>query len=149
MRLARMKWGRRRGPPSPKMRRGEAVVELAVVTPLLLLMLFGIMEFGWAFMVHETLTNGVREACRVAVLQGSTAEDAEARFALAIASTNLTATPTIEYVDTDDPPDGVNDTVNVSVSVPYSEVTITGLGSFLGIQREFLGAVCSMRREGV
>ena len=55
--------------------RGAAAVELAVVLPLLLTLVFGIIEFGWVFMVRETLVNSSREGARVAVLQGSTEQD--------------------------------------------------------------------------
>ncbi len=139
----------RRGRSPGALRRGAAVVELAVVTPILLTMLFGVMEFGWAFMVRETLTHATREACRVAVLQGATATEAQARFAQAIAPTGITTTAQVTYVDTDDPPDAVNDIAVVSVSVPYSDVSITGVGSFLGIQTTTINATCSMRIEGV
>ena len=73
-------------------RRGAAVVEMAVVTPLLLLMMFGIMEFGWLLMLRESLTNACREACRVRVLRGSTDADARNRFDQAIVGTGLTVT---------------------------------------------------------
>jgi Flp pilus assembly protein TadG len=126
-----------------------ATVELAVVTPLLLTMVMGIIEFGWAFMVHETMTNATREACRTAILQGVTTAEIQQRFATAMASTGLDATPVITYSDTDSPPDSVNDTVTVTVTVPYSDVTITGLTSFLGISRQSMSASCSMRLEGV
>jgi len=147
-RRGRVIWRR----PRRTQRRGAAMVEMALVTPLLLTMLFGVIEFGWAFMVHETLTNAAREACRVAILQGSTQTDVETRFAQAIAPTGLTVTPgmlTVDYVDLDTPADGVADIVNVSVTVPYSEVSITGLTSFLNISRSSIGSSCSMRREGV
>lgn len=130
-------------------RRGAAVVEMAVVSPLLFLILFGIMEFGWAFMVRQTLVNAAREACRVAIIQGNTEADAQARFAQAIAATGLTVTPTVRYSDTDTPPDSINDTVTVTVTVPYSDITITGLTSFLGIHTTSVTASCSMRLEGV
>src|SRR6185436_6149059 len=73
-------------------RRGAAVVEMAVVTPLLLMMMFGIMEFGWMFMMKETLTNATREAARVMVLRGATTTDARNRFASAISGTGLNVT---------------------------------------------------------
>ena len=139
----------RRRRVAPRGCRGVATVELAVVTPILLAMLFGVIEFGWAFMTHETLTNAAREACRVAILQGSTQDDIEARFTQAIAPTGLSATPVVTYQDTDTPPDGIQETVNVTVSVPYSDVSITGLTSFLKINRASMSAACSMRREGV
>lgn len=136
----------RRGRSQRGARRGAAVVEFAVVTPLLLMMIFGVMEFGWAFMVHETLTNAAREACRVGVLQDSTDDDIQARFAVAIAPTRLTVTPdmlTIEHATADNP------VVTVTVTVPYSQVSLTGLTSFLHISRTTIGSVCSMRKEGV
>ena len=37
---------------SARRRRGVAVVELAVVLPLLLALVFGIIEFGWVFMIR-------------------------------------------------------------------------------------------------
>ena len=41
--------------------------------PLLLTILFGIIEYGWVFMVRQTLQTAAREACRQAVLQTSVA----------------------------------------------------------------------------
>lgn len=129
-------------------RRAAAIVEFAVVTPLLLAMVFGIMEFGWAFMVRQTLTHATREACRVAILQGSTSTDAVNRFNAAAAPAGVDVTPTVTYLDTTVPPDGVNDVVVVSASVPYEEVTITGLMNFLHISATSLNATSSMRIEG-
>ena len=136
----------RRGRGSRTTRRGAAVVEMAVVAPLLLLILFGVIEFGWTFMVHETLTNAAREACRVGVLQGSTEADIEARFTEAMAATGITVTPDMLTIE---PATEENPVLTVRVSVPYSEVTLTGLTSFLGINRSTLGSVCSMRKEGI
>ena len=41
-------------------RRAAALVEFALVTPLLLLILFGIIEFGQIFKVRPTQTAAVR-----------------------------------------------------------------------------------------
>ena len=51
--------------------RAAAVVEFAVVLPLLLTILFGIIEYGWVFMVRQTLQAAAREGARLAVLQTS------------------------------------------------------------------------------
>jgi len=125
-------------------RKGAAVVEMAVVTPLLLTLLFGLIEFGWVFMVKETLTNAAREACRVGVLQGSTTDDIFTRFEEAAAPTGVTITAdmlTITEATVEDP------IVLVQASIPYSEVSL--LGSFLGIDPGTIGASCSMRKEGM
>jgi Flp pilus assembly protein TadG len=48
--------------------RGAAAVEFAVVVPLLLLIVFGIINFGILFSQQLTLNNGVREGDRRAVV---------------------------------------------------------------------------------
>lgn len=47
-----------------KKERGVAVVEFALVVPLLLLILFGIIEFGILFYDKAVITNASREAAR-------------------------------------------------------------------------------------
>lgn len=49
-------------------RTGNALVEFALVLPLLLLVFAGIVDFGFLFQRHEVLTNAVREGARIAVL---------------------------------------------------------------------------------
>jgi Flp pilus assembly protein TadG len=48
--------------------RGAAVVEFALVAPLLILLLFGIVEFGFVFNDYQSVRQGVRDATRVAVV---------------------------------------------------------------------------------
>ena len=48
-------------------RRGVAAVETAMVLPLCLLFIFGIMEYGRFVMVQQVVTNAAREGCRYAV----------------------------------------------------------------------------------
>jgi Flp pilus assembly protein TadG len=50
--------------------RGAALVEAAVVIPLLLFVCTGILEFGRAYQTWQVLTNAAREGARVAVLPG-------------------------------------------------------------------------------
>lgn len=48
-------------------RRGGAIVETALVLPLMLLFLFGIMEYGRYVLSLQVVTNAAREGCRYAV----------------------------------------------------------------------------------
>ena len=57
--------------PEPA-RHGAAAVETALVLPLFFLVVFGIIEFGRAFMVAQLLTNAAREGARTAITAGST-----------------------------------------------------------------------------
>ena len=69
-----MKWNKGR-----KRSRAAATVEMAVVRPVLLTMLFGIIEFGWVFSVRQALTTAAREGARTAALPGTTEDDVEGR----------------------------------------------------------------------
>jgi Flp pilus assembly protein TadG len=51
-----------------KSQKGAAVVEFAVILPLLLLILFGIVEFGFIFYDQALLTNASREGARRAIV---------------------------------------------------------------------------------
>jgi Flp pilus assembly protein TadG len=48
-------------------RRGESMVEFALVAPLFFLLVFGITDFGRLFFIQETLQYALREAGRFAV----------------------------------------------------------------------------------
>ncbi|HYN92989.1 MAG TPA: TadE/TadG family type IV pilus assembly protein [Pilimelia sp.] len=58
----------RGAPPVTARDRGAAAVELALVTPLLLLMLFGIIDFGRMLNAQIALTEAAREGARAAAL---------------------------------------------------------------------------------
>ncbi len=61
--------------------RGAELVEFALVMPLLLLIMFGIFDFGLLFQRYEVLTNAAREGARLAVLPGYSDADVSARVA--------------------------------------------------------------------
>ena len=54
---------------------GTTVVEAAFVFPLMLLLLFGIGEFGIAFTQWNSLTNAAREGARMGVVFRSPCDD--------------------------------------------------------------------------
>jgi Flp pilus assembly protein TadG len=58
----------RSGPMKIRSQKGAAVVEFAVVLPLLLLIVFGIVEFGFLLYNQAMLTNASREGARTAIL---------------------------------------------------------------------------------
>jgi len=49
-------------------RRGQALVEFALLLPLVMLILIGIVEFGRAWQAKQTLTDAAREGARIAVV---------------------------------------------------------------------------------
>jgi Flp pilus assembly protein TadG len=59
--------------------RGQALLEMALTLPLLLLVSVGIFEFGRAYQTEQVLTNAAREGARVAVLPNATTADVQSR----------------------------------------------------------------------
>jgi Flp pilus assembly protein TadG len=53
--------------------RGAQVVEFAIVVPLLLMLVMGMIDFGRGFFSYIIITNAAREGARVAAVGGNTA----------------------------------------------------------------------------
>jgi len=108
--------------------RGAAIVEMALVLPILILLLMGIFEFGRAYNAKITLTQATREAVRVLAISG---DDAAAQAALDGAATPLdtsqlaySATPCTE--NERGTPTSVTATYPFTYSIPlFGTATIT------------------------
>ena len=49
--------------------RGAALIEFVLVAPLFLLIMLGAIDWGWYFVLRETLVNATREGARIASVQ--------------------------------------------------------------------------------
>lgn len=56
-----------------KNQKGQALVEFALVVPILLIIVMGIIEFGFMFNAYITISNASREGARLGVLGGNDA----------------------------------------------------------------------------
>ena len=75
---------------SNKSERGAVAVEFALLAPVLILILLGIMEFGRAYNVQATLSNAARESVRVMAIHNSqSAAKAAAKNAAAVLTPGL------------------------------------------------------------
>jgi Flp pilus assembly protein TadG len=126
------KWGR----------WGAVAVELAIVTPILLTMLFGIIEYGWVFTVRQGLVTAAREGARAAALPGSEPNDVRTRIREFMTPLGLTTYSSQVTTDGDGKPTGA-----VTVSIPYHDVTL--VGGYFGCTTGNLVATCSMKKEGI
>ena len=127
---------RRRGAGSD---RGAAAVEFALLLPLLLLIVFGIVDLGRAINAQITLTQAAREGARVLALPGGQVLEPDGQLAYQdradAAAIGLSPPPTV----TDGPdskgftgcPAGqVGD--DAVVQVTYNFTFITPIGSLFG-----------------
>jgi Flp pilus assembly protein TadG len=80
--------------------RGAELLEFALVLPVLLLVLAGILDMGFLFKDYEVLTNAAREGARMAALPGWVESDVQTRVNnyLAAGGFQGTATTSIEQV---------------------------------------------------
>ena len=122
--------------------RGQAVVEMALVLPLLLVVVFGIAEFGRAWMTMNVLTCASREGCRLAVVTGPDVAAVNARVQEVCDAARIT--PTSIAVVGPDPAD-LSRRVTVTVEANFQVVTGNVLGPFSGTIP--LRAVAVMRHE--
>lgn len=61
-------WSLRGRAPNGRGTAGQALAEFVLVAPILLLLVFGIVEFGLAFRTNQIVTNAAREGARAAVV---------------------------------------------------------------------------------
>lgn len=80
---------------------GAEVIEFALTLPLLLLVVLGIIEFGFLFQQYEVVTNAAREGARIAILPtysanaAATQTNVTARVNQYLAAGGLTASATV------------------------------------------------------
>src|SRR5678815_3046131 len=69
---------------------GAELIEMAIVLPLLLLIMLGIVDFGFLFQRYVVLTNAAAEGARVSSLPGYTSADVASRVAAYAANGGIT-----------------------------------------------------------
>ena len=118
--------------------RGAALVEFALALPLLLVVVAGIVDFGFAFQRYEVITNAAREGARLATLPGYNdqgAVDSRVRAyvmqGLSISAGNLGAVMPSGAVTLTNADLTVPDASGVNTIVPTAVVTVTYNHRFL------------------
>lgn len=104
-------------------RRGAAAVEFALVAPLFIMMLFGIIEFGRGMMVQQMLVNATREGAREAVLPGATESAVKSTVVTFLTNSSIPCTTDDVTVSPDPETEFNNGQITVSVSIPFSTVS--------------------------
>jgi hypothetical protein len=79
--------------PSKSRQRGVAIVEFALILPLLLLLTMTVTEFGRALYQYDILAKSVRDAARYLSVQTPGTHTAEARNLVVYGNTAGTGTP--------------------------------------------------------
>jgi Flp pilus assembly protein TadG len=128
--------------PGPQRPRGQALVETALVLPLLLLLLIGTIDFGRGIYLYITVSNAAREGARVAIVNQSPAA-AAGRAAQQGTGLGLSSTPTtclsgssgvcVSFPSRTDATSPTKSTTDAKVTVWYQFTPITPIiGNVIG-----------------
>ena len=110
----------RQRPGSGAPDRGAAAVEFALLLPVLLLLVFGIIDLGRALNAQITLTQAAREGARLAALSEANVVSRTQTAATGLSGVTVTVTAC---------PSGGEGTSDATVQVSYPFTFITPLGA--------------------
>ena len=102
--------------------RGASIVEFAIVVPLFVLLVFGIIEAGWFFSQQVEIRNATREGARIAVVDFGSANETIAETCSRADLSGSGATVTIALSGSDTYGLGA-DSVSVTMSKNYQSLT--------------------------
>jgi Flp pilus assembly protein TadG len=132
-------------------RRGASAVEFAIVAPLFMLVLAGIIEFGQAFRVQHAISAAARRGTRLAVIDDSTSSTVQSRIqsdctrSLGVSATDVTVQILVNGVAGQVENAQTGDELSVKVSIPFSKV---GVGFYANLFKDkTLSATCIMEHE--
>ncbi|MGI9607924.1 MAG: TadE/TadG family type IV pilus assembly protein [Acidimicrobiales bacterium] len=116
--------------------RGAVAAEFALLIPVFLILIFGMIELGLAFQRKEVVNAAAREGARIAALPSTTTADACNRVNASLAGTSFTGAPTCAVVGdcaASSPSVVVTVTVTNQLNIPFwgsPNITLTGTGDF-------------------
>ncbi len=120
-------------------RSGLAMVEMALVLPVLLLLAIGVMDYGMQFYVLHLMSDAARDAAREAAVRSGTVAQAQA-----VAASDLSGMPGHFTITVVQPVVGAsNQDVTVTISVPVSDVAL----GFFAASGQKLQTGITMRKE--
>ena len=130
-----------------KRKRGTALVEMAILLPILLLVLFGMVEYGGLFWRASQLEATARTAVRVGALSGGTTAAVNSTVSSMMTTAGLGSSGyTVTLNPTD--PSGLASGAQfmVTISVPYPNISLTNCP--LVPTPATLTRSCTMAKEG-
>lgn len=123
---------------------GQAIVELAISLPILIMILCAIIDFGWLFMNQNSIDYASREGARYAIVNSSSKSAIEAHIR-AIAPENIATTAEINITFTNVSNPRLGDVV-IEISDDVAILTPI-VGVFVQGETMNLSSSCTMKVE--
>jgi Flp pilus assembly protein TadG len=149
-----------RRPRSRRGRSGNAVLDMAFILPVLLMLTFGAVEYGYAMFVKHALQGAAREGARAAIVAGATSTSIQSAVDQAMQTAGF---PQAKYVrpstiemchngsySTNWTSAAVGDGIRVTVQAQWSAIGFNVLPTWLGgiDPSKTLTSATMMRKEG-
>ena len=130
-------------------RLGAAVVEMALVTPFLVLLFLGMTELGSIFYTRHTMVLAAREGARQMAVEGATEQEAADVTNEYLSDFHINdATVTMQTAYKGNGDDAAARRVNVQIQVPFSDASSLGDALNLFAGGALMTVDVSMRKEG-
>lgn len=122
--------------------RGAVAVEFALVLPLLLFIVFGLIDFGRAYNAQVTLTQAAREGSRLAALNQPNIQARTQAAATGLSPVSVTVTACAP---------GASPSANGTVTASYTFDFVTPVGAIAGLfgSGSGLGGPLNLSAQGV
>lgn len=102
--------------------RGAAAVEFAMVLPILLLIMFGLIQYGWLFYQVQETSFAVREGARVAAVGSQNCDGVKALVVSRIPSAATTPDVSVSFTETSAPSGlSIGDQITVTATVATTD----------------------------
>lgn len=126
---------------------GAVIVEFALIAPILILILFAIIEFSWILQHKQTVSIACREGARMLAKQGSSINQAEK-----LVTTNLnnngisTKNAILSGYDSNPTCSRKNGTISMQIKVPIETLALSG-DIFNLYKNRYIEAKVTMNKE--
>lgn len=122
-------------------RCGALTVEMALITPILLTLVFGVMQVGYAFMVQHALQDAARRGCRAAIMPRRTNSAVTSTVSTILQQQGISSSVTTTAILVNDVSGDVSaaqtgDDICVKVTMPLASATL-----FPGFFSNFTGTM--------
>jgi len=110
-----------------KRRSGIAAIELALLLPLLLTLVFGMIEYGSLFWRAQQVANAARNGARRGIMAGATASNVTTAVDQTMLASGMgTTNYTVVLTPANPASLASGGTFTVKVTVPYVDIKLTG-----------------------
>ncbi len=110
---------------------GQALVEFALLLPILVMLTVGAVDFARAFFSLQVVTNASREGARAGVVLGATSAQVTVAMNNVLATGGMSATPSYSIVGVDGAVTGTQTTI--TVTYPFQTLAGTIIPGWGGV----------------